>query len=61
MNAVIAWELMHPALTGAIVGVRNQNEAREMIGGADWRLTPDDMSIIEGALAAWEVLRHLAS
>jgi len=54
VHAVIAWELMHPALTGAIIGVRSQDEAREMIGGADWKLTPDDVSLIEHALAAWE-------
>jgi len=35
-NAAISWELMYPALTGAIIGVRNENEAREMIGGATW-------------------------
>jgi len=54
VHAFIAWELMHPALTGAIIGVRSQDEAREMIGGADWKLTPDDVSLIEHALAAWE-------
>ena len=54
VHAVIAWELMHPALTGAIIGVRSQNEAREMIGGADLKLTPDDVSLIEHALAVWE-------
>jgi aryl-alcohol dehydrogenase-like predicted oxidoreductase len=54
VHAVIAWELMHPALTGAIIGVRSENEAREMTGGADWKLRPDDVSLIEHALAAWE-------
>jgi len=54
VHAVIAWELTHPGLTGAIIGVRNENEAREMIGGSDWKLTPDDISVIEDALAAWE-------
>ena len=54
VHAVIAWELMHPALTGAIIGVRSENEAREMIGGADRKLTPDDVSLIEHALADWK-------
>jgi len=53
-NAVIAWELMHPSLTAAIIGVRSENEAREMIGGTDWKLTPDEMSAIEDSLTAWE-------
>jgi len=54
VHAVIAWELMHLALTAAIIGVRSENEAREMIGGVDWKLTPDDMNMIDDALAAWE-------
>ena len=54
VNAVIAWELMHPALTGAIIGVRNENEAREMTTGANWKLTPAEMSSIQDVLAAWE-------
>ena len=57
VNAVIAWELMHPALTGAIVGVRSENEAREMMGGVDWKLTPDEMRVIEDAIAPWEGVR----
>ena len=52
-NAVIAWELMHPALTAAIIAVRSQNEVREMIGGANWKLTRNEMSAVD-ALAAWE-------
>jgi hypothetical protein len=45
---------MHPALTGAIIGVRNENEAREMTTGTNWKLTPDEMSSIQDVLAAWE-------
>jgi aryl-alcohol dehydrogenase-like predicted oxidoreductase len=52
VDAVIAWELMHPALTGAIIGVRDESEAREMIEGTNWKLTRDEMSMIENALAA---------
>ena len=52
-QAVAAWELMHPALTGAIIGVRSEHEAREMTGGADWKLTPDEMGAIEDALESW--------
>jgi aryl-alcohol dehydrogenase-like predicted oxidoreductase len=53
-NAVIAWELMHPALTGAIIGIRSENEAREMVEGTNWKLTSPEMSAIQDALAAWE-------
>jgi aryl-alcohol dehydrogenase-like predicted oxidoreductase len=61
VNAVIAWELMHPALTGAIIGVGSQNEAREIAGGAGWKLTPHELRTIEDALAAWGGSRHPAS
>jgi aryl-alcohol dehydrogenase-like predicted oxidoreductase len=54
VNAVIAWELMHPELTGAIIGVRNENEAREMVEGTNWKLTPPEISAIQAALAAWD-------
>lgn len=37
-DVVVAWELGHKALTGAIIGVRNEREAREMIGGVDLEL-----------------------
>jgi aryl-alcohol dehydrogenase-like predicted oxidoreductase len=57
VSAVIAWELMHPALTGAIIGGRNENEAREMMGGANWNLSPAEMSAIQSALTPWEGLR----
>ncbi len=33
MTFVIAWELMHTGLTGAIIGIRNEKEAREMLNG----------------------------
>jgi aryl-alcohol dehydrogenase-like predicted oxidoreductase len=61
VDAVIAWELMQPALTGAIIGVRNEEEAREMIGGTDWKLTSDELSLIGDALAIWEGPRLSAS
>jgi len=54
VDAVIAWELSHQALTGAIIGVRSETEAREMIGGLDWTLTPRDTEIIEEAAQVWE-------
>jgi|SRR5712692_8015721 len=54
VDAVIAWELMDPALTGAIIGVRSETEAREMIGGTNWSLTSGEMGLIEDELAAWE-------
>jgi aryl-alcohol dehydrogenase-like predicted oxidoreductase len=58
VNAVIAWELMHPALTGAIIGVRSEEEAREMIGGANWKLTSNEMRVVEEALADWEETKN---
>ncbi len=47
VDVVIAWELMHPGLTGAIIGIRNEKEAREMTAGTELVLTIDEMQDIE--------------
>ncbi|HEX9057428.1 MAG TPA: aldo/keto reductase [Ktedonobacterales bacterium] len=49
----IAWVLRQPALTGAIMGIRNEREARAMIGGLDWELSAEDLNAIEAARALW--------
>lgn len=38
----IAWVLGHPALTVALVGMRNEQELDENVAAAEWRL-PDDL------------------
>lgn len=53
-DIVVAWELTHPPLTGAIIGVRNEKEAREMVGGLELRLSRDETSMIEDALNSWD-------
>ena len=49
VDIVVGWELMHPGLTGAIIGARNEKEAREMIGGAELTLTEAEMQDIDRA------------
>jgi len=51
VDVVVAWELMHPALTGAIIGIRNEKEAREMKDGTELTLSRDEMQEIERATA----------
>jgi aryl-alcohol dehydrogenase-like predicted oxidoreductase len=51
VDVVIAWELMHPALTGAIIGIRSEKEAREMKDGTGLVLSRDEMQEIERATA----------
>lgn len=53
-DVVVAWELAHPALTGAIIGVRNEREAREMIGGVDLKLSSQELTSIDRVLRAWD-------
>ncbi len=53
VDVVIAWELMHPALTAAIIGIRDENEAERMMAGSKLHLTKEDMDEIEKALATW--------
>jgi aryl-alcohol dehydrogenase-like predicted oxidoreductase len=49
----IAWVLRHPAVTGAINGIRSPQEALAMPGGLDWTLTQQELQTIEEALSAW--------
>ncbi len=51
VDVVIAWELAHPALTGAIIGIRNEKEAREMKDGTQLTLSRDEIQEIERSTA----------
>ena len=37
-------------MTGAIVGVRSPEEAAQMLDGADWRLSDDEIAQVRAAL-----------
>jgi aryl-alcohol dehydrogenase-like predicted oxidoreductase len=54
IDLAIAWVLRDPGLTGAIIGIRNEQEAREMVGGVDWKLTEQEIQAVEEALAGWD-------
>jgi aryl-alcohol dehydrogenase-like predicted oxidoreductase len=43
----IAWVLMNPAVTSAIVGARKPEQLEETIGGAGWSISPEDMVLID--------------
>ena len=43
----IAWTLKNPAVTGAIVGVRNAQQARANVGAASLELTSVEFAEIE--------------
>ena len=46
-ETAIAWTLRMPAVTGAIVGARNAKQVDGIVGGADFRLTPEEVAEIE--------------
>jgi len=46
-EAAVAWVLRHPAVTGAIVGARRPGQLKELVGAAEWRLTPAEINDIE--------------
>ncbi len=48
-QGAIGWVLSHPAVTGAIVGVRNVREAAELAQAATERLAPDERAAIASA------------
>jgi aryl-alcohol dehydrogenase-like predicted oxidoreductase len=50
VDLAIAWVLRQPALRGAIMGIRNAQEARTMAGGIGWQLTEEERDTIEQAL-----------
>jgi aryl-alcohol dehydrogenase-like predicted oxidoreductase len=49
-EVAIAWTLNNPAVTGAIVGVRNPAQVAGVVGAMEFRLTPDEVKEIESAL-----------
>ena len=49
----IAWILRQQSVTGAINGIRSPKEALAMPGCLDWKLTDQELQIIEEALAFW--------
>ncbi len=48
----IAWTLMNPAVTSAIVGARNPAQVDDNVGAMNWRLTEAEMAEIEAACTA---------
>ena len=47
-EVAIAWTLRHPAVTAAIVGARNGKQVDGIIGAMDFRLTPEEITEVEG-------------
>ena len=45
-EVAIAWTLRHPAVTAAIVGLRNQGQLEGVIGAAEFRLSPQEVEEI---------------
>ena len=46
-EVAIAWALKNPAVTGAIVGIRNAQQAKSNVGAAILKLTSDEVAEIE--------------
>jgi aryl-alcohol dehydrogenase-like predicted oxidoreductase len=50
-ETAIAWTLRNPAVTGAIVGVRNAKQVQGIIGAAEFRLSSPEIEQIESDLS----------
>ena len=50
-EVAIAWVLRHPAITGAIVGARNAQQAEGVMRAGEIKLSKDEIAEIEGAAA----------
>lgn len=55
-EVAIAWTLRHPAVTGAIVGVRSSEQVAGIVGAAEFRLSPAEIVEIEEYLRTPEPL-----
>jgi aryl-alcohol dehydrogenase-like predicted oxidoreductase len=51
-EVAIAWVLRHPAITGAIVGARNAQQAESVMRASELRLSSEEINEIENAAAA---------
>lgn len=51
-EVAIAWVLNNPAVTGAIVGARNAQQAEGVMRAGELKLSPQEIAEIEGAAAA---------
>ena len=51
----IAWVLGNPAVSVALVGMRNELELQENVAAADWRLTDSDHAEIDAIFGEEEV------
>ena len=54
VELAIAWVLRQSALTGAIMGIRTEQEARSMRDALDWKLSAEEIAQIEQALQLWQ-------
>ncbi len=48
-EVAISWTLRHPAITGAIVGMRNAAQAKGVLGAASLKLSAEELDRIEAA------------
>ena len=54
VDVALAWVLAHTQVTGAIVGVRNEKEATQMLGAVTWQLPEKDLQRIEAVVTRHE-------
>jgi aryl-alcohol dehydrogenase-like predicted oxidoreductase len=50
-EVAIAWVLLNPAVTGAIVGSRNAKQAQQMMCAGEFQFKPEEVTEIETAVA----------
>jgi aryl-alcohol dehydrogenase-like predicted oxidoreductase len=57
----IAWVLDHPAVTVALVGMRNVKELEENVAATDWKLSAEDKAEIDRIFAQEQVPTYVDS
>ncbi len=43
------WLLQKPTVSGVIIGARNEEQLRQNLGAADWKLTPEQLAALDAA------------
>jgi len=50
VELALSWVLTRPAITGVLIGARNEEQLNECIAGTSWKLSDDDIESVESVI-----------
>jgi Aldo/keto reductase family len=60
-QVALNWLLRRPTVSSVILGARNEDQLRQNLGAADWRLTEEQIASLDAASETTPVYPYLAS